>query len=526
MRPTLPYDVFPTILGYLRYDRNTLFSCILVNRTMSILGVPLLWENPFMSNDSFDTINNYQSALLIRTYLACITEEERKYLINKGVNIRNFRKPIFDYTCFLEEILFCYSLYESILCWILLEYHHYTKKLLIDIKNIHINEYEMQYPLINSLYHMFFKRNKIRSLGISIDTLKVIDSIDQQFFNDINISLTNLTQLVIYLKDDCYDNNDNQQSFDFLLDMIKKWCHNFKHIRISNLLVFNNQKLSKVQEIINQQQNLQKLDLITPKENIVINDTLSNLNGHHNHNYLSEIEIHETDLSDNSILEGLASINSLKSLFLFRCKGISIQNIFILSNSLIILKKLRFISNEFSLGLIISTIGKSLKELITNQLDEESSEFILIHCSNSLTNLEIGINLNVQHIFYNLIKNLKIFHLKINCYKESTGKILNDLGFYLPNSLKYLSLVGLFTYSSFKVEHLENLLLNCNIVLESLEIYGSVNYNLLVVILNYIKNHKYFKSLIIDNLNRKEWKEAEFLLLKDISDYGSKVIFN
>src|SRR4051794_36615709 len=85
MTPILPYDVFPIIIGYLRHDRNTLLSCVLVNRTMSRLGIPLLWKNPFSSDESFNTINNYQSALLMRTYLSCFTEEERKYLMNKGV---------------------------------------------------------------------------------------------------------------------------------------------------------------------------------------------------------------------------------------------------------------------------------------------------------------------------------------------------------------------------------------------------------------------------------------------------------
>lgn len=529
MTPILPYDVFPIIIGYLQHDKNTLFSCILVNRTMSILGIPLLWKNPFSSDESYNTINNYQTALLMRTYLSCFTEEERKYLTNKEVKIRNYRKPIFDYINFMKEILICETLYDSIICWILLEYYDYTKERLNDIKNLEqINEYKMQYSLINSLYHIIFKKNKIKSLKISLYSIKFIDSIDYQFFKNTNISLSNLNNLIINLKDDCNNNNnnnENQQSIEILLDMIKKWCYNIKYIKIMNLLVFDNKRIPKIQEIVNQQKNLLKLELFTSSnqnnENIVINDTLKSLRDHNN-KFLTEIEIHDIDFSDNSILEGLISVNSLKSLLLSRCKGISIDNNYILYNSLIILKRLIFVNNKFPLEFIISTIGKSLKQLKTNQLDEESSNLIFKHCSKTLTHLELEINLNVQNIFYNLVKNLKLIHLKINCYKESMGIILNDLGSYLPKTLKYLGLIGLFNCN---VKHLENLLSNCNIDLESLEIYGSINYNILVIILNHIMKNKNFKSLIIDNnLNCRDWNEPELSLLKDISKLVNMVI--
>ncbi|RGB31724.1 hypothetical protein C1646_817139 [Rhizophagus diaphanus] len=534
MTPILPYDIFPIIIGYLQHDRKTLFSCILVNRTMSILGIPLLWKNPFSSDESYNIINNYQTALLMRTYLSCFTEEERKYLTNKGVKIKNYQKPIFDYISFMKEITICETLYDSIICWILMEYYNYTKERLNDINNFEqnnqSNEYKMQYTLINSLYHIIFKKNKVKSLKISLYTIKFIDKIDYQFFMNTNISLSNLNNLIIILKDNYNNNNEiiinQQQSFEFLLDMIKKWCYNIKYIKIMNLLIFDNKRIPKIQEIVNQQKNLLKLELFASSnqnnENIVINNTLKNLRDHNN-KFLTEIEIHNIDFSDISILEGLISVNSLKSLLLSKCKGISIDNnYYILYNSLIKLNRLIFINNEFSLEFMISTIGKSLKELKTNQLDEESSNSIFQHCSKTLTHLELEINLNLQNIFYNLIKNLNLNHLKINCYKELTGIILNDLGFYLPKTLKYLGLIGLFNYN---MKHLENLLSNCNIELELLEIYGSINYNILAIILNHIMKDKNIKSLIIDNnLNCKDWNESELSLLNEISKLVNLVI--
>ncbi|CAG8537368.1 2470_t:CDS:1 [Funneliformis caledonium] len=525
--PALPYDIFPIVFKFLRQDRNTLFSCTLVNRTICRLAIPLLWKNPFMSNDSLEEINQYKSALLIRTYLACLTEDERRYLTKKGVEIRKFPKPLFDYACFLEEMMHSCPLYNSVLCWILLEYRKYTKNYLNEISNMYqFDENEIQDPLINSLYSMYFKKSKIKTLGISIEMLKIKDPIDQQLFNKMNLStLSNLSRLIIYLKDNSFGFKSNQHSFDFLLSIIKKWCHKIQHVRISNLLVFAHQKLPKIQEIMSQQQRLVKLDLLTPKQNFIIDDILLNLKGH-DYNFLTEMEVHDTDLSDSSLLEGLSSIDSLKSLYLIRCRGISMHNIHILSDSSISLLKLKFINNEFPPGLIISTIGKSLTELITNQLDQEATELLSYHCSESLTHLDIvGINLQTQKIFYNLIVRLKLNSLKISCCRESTGQILNDLGKNLPNSLKYLGLFGLYTFKGLTVEHFENLLSNCNATLESLEIYGTINRNFLVVIYDYIKNHRNFKSLII-NLYGKGWEDKESSLLKDFSKYGVKSIVN
>ncbi|CAG8724931.1 5263_t:CDS:2, partial [Rhizophagus irregularis] len=288
---------------------------------------------------------------------------------------------------FMKEITICETLYDSIICWILMEYYDYTKERLNDIKN-------------------FEQSNQ--------------NTIDYQFFMNTNISLSNLNNLIITLKDNNYNNNNeiiiNQQSFEFLLDMIKKWCYNIKHIKIMNLLIFDNKRIPKIQEIVNQQKNLLKLELFTSSnqnnENIIINNTLKSLRDNNN-KFLTEIEIHDIDFSDISILEGLISVNSLKSLLLSRC-------------------------------------------------------------------------------------------------------------FYLPKTLKYLGLIGLFNYN---MNHLENLLSNCNIDLESLEIYGSINYNILTIILNQIMKNKNIKSLIIDNnLNCKDWNEPELSLLNDISKLVIMVI--
>src|SRR5437667_1969188 len=220
---SLTYDVLQIILEHLRDDRITLFSCVLLNRNLSTIAIPLLWESPYMIDQN---INQYQLALLVRTYVTCFTEIEKNYLRNKCVNISNYRKPIFDYTCYIKEILYSDPLHDSILYWILLEYRNYTKEQLNSIINVHqYNEVQLQ-PLINSLYYMFFNKGKLKSLGISVNTLKIKNHLDYQLFNDLKITNNSLTNLTIYLKDN--DLKEIHESFKFLLSIVSK-CYN--HIK-------------------------------------------------------------------------------------------------------------------------------------------------------------------------------------------------------------------------------------------------------------------------------------------------------
>ena len=64
---------------------------------------------------------------------------------------------------------------------------------------------------------------------------------------------------------------------------------------------------------------------------------------------------------------------------------------FILLKSKITLNTLNFINNEFSLEIILS-IGKFLKVLKTNQLDDDSINFIINNCLDSLIILDIELN--------------------------------------------------------------------------------------------------------------------------------------
>ena len=218
-------------------------------------------------------------------------------------------------------------------------------------------------------------------------------------------------------------------------------------------MTFTNQnklKLINLQEFIYKQNNLCKIEFLSPEKNIYINRIL--LKFTFLNNSLIEIVMEGIDFSKNETLKSLVSLNLLKSLTLRKCKGISRLNYELLLKSKITLDTLNFINNEFSLEIILS-IGKFLKVLKTNQLDDDSIHFIINNCLNSLIILDIELNTIEESIFYNLIIKSKLKHLKIMFYNEFDNKIILDLANYLPKNLNYL---GLFTFKEFEIFLLRN----------------------------------------------------------------------
>jgi len=429
-------DIYYLIFQNLRYDKITLFSCVLINREISKLVTSILWKNPYMIDPK---ITRYQLALLTRTYIICLKEKEKFYLRNKQFRLPIFEKTTFDYGLYLEEILHSEILYNSMLYWILLEYNKYSKKRINNFVKIdYFKKFKIQYPLYNSLYHMFINNGKIKSLGISRNTIKIQDKFDRMLFTDV-LNISTLTKLNIYLKD---EDRMDKNSFYFILKIISKYCHNINNIKVCNFMTFTDQKklnFYNLQEIITKQNNLYKIEFKSPEKNIYINRLMSNFRFNKS---LIEIVIEGIDFSNNTTLINLASLNLLKSLTLKRCKGISKLNLEILLRSEIELDTLNFMNNEFPLWLILC-IGKFLKVLKTNQLDDDSINFITNNCLNSLKLLDIEINTITESLFHDFIKKSKLNHLKIIVYNEFNNKTIQDLANYLPKNLKYLHLRNL-----------------------------------------------------------------------------------
>src|ERR1043166_5057625 len=87
------------IIQYLRNDLRSLYSCILVNRLLCQIAIPVLWEDPFSVR------RQRRCSSLLDTYLSFLNNDDKTKLKEFGITIRSsplFKKPLFNYPNFIK----------------------------------------------------------------------------------------------------------------------------------------------------------------------------------------------------------------------------------------------------------------------------------------------------------------------------------------------------------------------------------------------------------------------------------------
>ncbi|CAG8680899.1 3824_t:CDS:1, partial [Dentiscutata heterogama] len=97
----LTFDNFADILEYLKDDKSSLHSCLLVSRDWFKMVVPLLWCRPFAYK-----LEKEKAALIIRTYVSCLEEQGRLRLMADGIKFHDLPKPFIDYPRYLRAFDF------------------------------------------------------------------------------------------------------------------------------------------------------------------------------------------------------------------------------------------------------------------------------------------------------------------------------------------------------------------------------------------------------------------------------------
>ncbi|CAG8732598.1 11296_t:CDS:1 [Gigaspora margarita] len=108
----LTFDNFTDILEYLKDDRSSLHSCLLVSRDWFKMVVPLLWYRPFAHK-----LEKEKAALIIRTYVSCLEEQGRQRLMADGIKFHDLPKPFIDYPRYLRAFdfeHFCQAIDDSV----------------------------------------------------------------------------------------------------------------------------------------------------------------------------------------------------------------------------------------------------------------------------------------------------------------------------------------------------------------------------------------------------------------------------
>src|SRR3954465_6171663 len=93
-------DILYLIVEELQHDKNTLSSCLLVNKFWCEIIIPILWQNPWKY------LKKGGEKLLLIVILSHLSDKLKEKLKNKGIHfLRNsYKRPLFDYINFCKHL--------------------------------------------------------------------------------------------------------------------------------------------------------------------------------------------------------------------------------------------------------------------------------------------------------------------------------------------------------------------------------------------------------------------------------------
>ncbi|CAB4375709.1 unnamed protein product [Rhizophagus irregularis] len=285
-----------------------LFSCLLVCRSWCRNVIPILWSNPF------DKLSKDCRYKLIRTYITCLSEEEKIFLNSKllkyGFKIPNNKNSLFNYSIYLKELSYV-DLYQSVDSGI----KYYRKSF------IGRNTYKLTYLITKSLCKMFLTKN-ITDPSYNLQSFKIdkyfiqIDDIfpNIELFTKFYPGLSQITKFSLN-----YYNPISDNLFKFL-QYFPTLCKGLYHLDITLPYFENNQIIIDLLiSIIKSQKNLQEFNLSGAR--IGANFIIPILFSFH---YNSLISIKFQNINFHKVnLRSIISCKKLKNLTIYHCTGLT-----------------------------------------------------------------------------------------------------------------------------------------------------------------------------------------------------------
>ncbi|CAB4397176.1 unnamed protein product [Rhizophagus irregularis] len=243
----LPYDCLIDIFEYLNDDKNTLYSCLLVNSLWCVIAVRILWRDVW----KFYDYHRPHTILLsiINTLIAFLPKKSKRFLHKNGITIPIQKRPLFNYASFCKII----SIDKIVVM---------TRRTLDKQQSIISKDLENVKYLSQEILKMFMNQ---------ISSLKALegDSCNTENFKFIyspraKICLANLTRL------EC----DSDLSSEFFYK-ISKICHNIQSLYID----FNFHISNGLADLISSQNNL-KIVMLEDLENDFFDKIIHSLAKH------------------------------------------------------------------------------------------------------------------------------------------------------------------------------------------------------------------------------------------------------
>src|SRR5438034_331088 len=95
-------DVIYLIFQNLQNEKNTLYSCLLVNKTCCEIIIPILWKNPWKY------LKKGNKKLLLKIIISHLSDKSRIDFLSKEIDFLkiSYQKPLFNYISFCKHLNF------------------------------------------------------------------------------------------------------------------------------------------------------------------------------------------------------------------------------------------------------------------------------------------------------------------------------------------------------------------------------------------------------------------------------------
>ncbi|CAB4390402.1 unnamed protein product [Rhizophagus irregularis] len=155
----IPPECLKNIIEFVKEGPNpNLYSCMLVNREWMKNCLPLLWNRPF---DISIPVQN--GTKLMNTYISCLDEIQKQYLIDNDIYLRQNRTPQINYPAYLREL--DYEIFEKYTRFWLIENIYSDRASDLDTIAESLESTEIEYTnnqlkkLLPCLFSMFIEKS-------------------------------------------------------------------------------------------------------------------------------------------------------------------------------------------------------------------------------------------------------------------------------------------------------------------------------------------------------------------------------
>ncbi|CAG8805903.1 30999_t:CDS:1 [Gigaspora margarita] len=413
IHPQLDDKCLKEVFKYFKNDTKALYSCVSVSRKWCEQAIPLLWEDPFCIF--------YKNDTLVQTYLSCLSEERRTYLIENGLFIPESSNPKFNYPSHIRKLDYR-RLNLAISRWLT---NNNNK---IDPKFICLISQELTSLIINQSKELHCLRVSKGPDNINVPNFSICTGFEESISGLRTFQLSGI-----------FREKSEINHIDYLTSIISMKCRNIEHLQINISCSYESKIQKNLLNIVGSQKQLRKFECyVKNAAHFLLKLSCQAEN-------LVELSLGGIEYNSITILYPLISCINLEKLKIFnyydytayhttgiesnRFHNLCISELYLIGASV----------NELFFEYLMRMVRSSLKKLVLDQVGDEKFLSIILKCP-YLTHLALSIRPDSPNLPQ--LVNLNLEHLILN---DSTpdrldNYILNNIESF-PDTLRHLDLL-------------------------------------------------------------------------------------